>query len=184
MILILAFSRLWQDKILFAQRAIVSSRSATITRSATTTNGGVTLIEFGIVLLVLATFSIGIYSKAASVGDEARLYRALDEVMLLITKSSAYKNNKGNYASISITQLNTDGYSTDPVATGTAENPWGLDYTIVSANTNKNMTLSIGTNTSKICTRLSATLNKVIRNATTQASCGGDGNALLSMTLR
>ena len=145
---------------------------------------GVTLIEFGIVLLTLAVFVIGIYSKASSIGDEARIYRALDEVMLLLAKSSAYRSNNGNYEDISISQLNTDGYTTDPVASGSGNNPWGLNYTLAPANSDVNMTLSIGTDVASTCSRLSQTLSKLIHNSVEAPSCTGTGNKNLSVTVR
>jgi prepilin-type N-terminal cleavage/methylation domain-containing protein len=144
---------------------------------------GVTLVEFSIVLLVLTIFVTGIYSKGASINDEARLYRATDEIMLLLAKSSAYKSNNDNYEDISISQLNTDGYSTDPVESGTGNNPWGLAYTLSSANTDANLKLTVVTSSGSTCSRLRQTLDKLINNSITAPACAGTNDASLSVTV-
>lgn len=147
-------------------------------------NRGVTLVEFGIVLLVISIFVIGIYSKASSIGDEARLYRALDEVMLLLTKSGSYKANNGDYEDISIQTLNDEGYATDPVNTGTGDNPWGLNYILAPANSDVNLTVSVGTDSDAICIRLRDTLDRLVRNVVTAPACSDAANPLLSFTVR
>ena len=147
-------------------------------------NAGVTLIELGIVLLVISAFSIGVYSKAVSIGDEARLYRALDDIMLLLTKSTSYKYNESSYKDITVTKLNEEGYSTDPIGTGSGENPWGLDYSLEPVNSDANLKLSVGTSSEEICKRLSANIDKLVVNPVAASSCGGDDNDLLSITVR
>lgn len=143
---------------------------------------GLTLIEFGIVLLAISLFVSGIYSKASNINDEARLYRALDEIILLLTKSNAYRNNNGNYEDISITELNTNGYSTNPITSGVAQNPWGLNYTLAPSEANTRLLLTVGVDSSGLCSRLTDSLDRSLSNIDVDPSCNDD--SVLSVTLR
>ncbi len=139
---------------------------------------GLSLVEIGIVLLVVSLIVIGIYSKATSISDEARIQRAIDDVILLLTKASAYKADTGSYTDVGIAALNTAGYNTAPFADGDGENPWGNDYTLaVQADSDQIVVLTIVTDGDPSCARLSTTLDGLVHNQES-VSCDADDDTV------
>jgi len=136
---------------------------------------GLSLVEIGIVLLVVSLIVIGIYSKATSISDEARIQRAIDDVILLLTKASAYKADTGSYDGVSdIEALNTAGYNTSPLTDGEGENPWGNDYTLAEdGDDDQIVVLTIVTGEDARCTRLNSTLDGLVQNQE-EVSCEND----------
>lgn len=126
---------------------------------------GLSLVELGIVLFVISLVVIGIYAKATSIGDEARIQRAVDDTVLLLTKASAYKADTGSYTDVGIAALNTAGYRTGPLSDGDGENPWGEDYTVAAdADDAQIVVLTIVTDGDASCNRLESTLDGLVHN--------------------
>ena len=126
---------------------------------------GLSLIEIGVVMVLVSLIVTGIYARATAIGEDVRIRRAVDEVLLLMTKAANYRTSTGDYASISITKLNSDGYSTDPITTGTKQNPWGADYALKPvSNNNSQVLLEITTVDDGACTRLAEALDGLVLN--------------------
>lgn len=127
---------------------------------------GMTLVELGIVLLVISLVVLGIYAKATSINQEANVQRAVDDSILLLTKAALYRSETGSYADLAdIVTLNTQGYVTDPINTGTAQNPWGLDYDLEAVDDNDNQVqLTITTDRNETCTRMMNVMNGLVNN--------------------
>ncbi len=140
---------------------------------------GLNLIELGLVLLIVSLLVSGIYAKGNSISHEAKIQRVIGDAILLLTKSSAYRADHGSFSSISINTLNSSGYSTAPILTGSGENPWGLNYTLVAdTSDNELLNLSIVANNAATCQRLSNTLDGMVNNQQS-ISCNTGSNTVL-----
>ena len=140
---------------------------------------GLNLIELGLVLLIISLIVSGIYAKGNSIGNEAKMRRVVDDAILLLTKATAYRADNGDFNGISISVLNSVGYATAPVLTGSGENPWGLNYVLAAdAGDNKLLNLSITANSAATCQRLSKVLDGMVSNQQS-ISCDTANNTVL-----
>ena len=143
---------------------------------------GLNLIELGLVLLIVSLLVSGIYAKGNSISNEAKMQRVVDDAILLLTKSTAYRADNGAFTSISISALNSGGYGTAPILTGSGENPWGLNYALAAdAGDNKLLNLSIVTNGTATCQRLSNMLDGMVNNQQS-ISCDTGSNTVQVQT--
>ena len=134
---------------------------------------GFSLVEIGIVLLIISLVVIGVYSKATSIGDEAKVQRAVDDTLLLLSKATAYRTDRGGYSGANITALNSGGYSTAPITDGDNENPWGRDYVLGTTAGGALISLTIDAGSTSLCARLVSTLNGLIYNQES-ITCAGN----------
>ena len=149
-----------------------SLRAAAVSRA---NERGMTLIELGIVMLIISLIVVGIYSKATSINDEAKIQRAIDDSVLLLTKAALYRSENGDYADLSsIGTLNDSGYSTDPIDTGTSQNPWGKNYSLsVDESDDGLVQLTVATDSEEICTRLKSVMDGLVNNQDS-VECGSN----------
>ena len=126
---------------------------------------GLNLIELGLVLLIVSLLVSGIYAKGNSISNEAKMQRVVDDAILLLTKSTAYRADHGDFSGISISILNSTGYSTAPIINGSGENPWGLNYALsADSSDHQLLNLSVAANSAATCLRLSNTLDGLVNN--------------------
>ncbi len=125
---------------------------------------GFSLVELGIVFLIISLVVIGVYSKANSISDEAKVQRAVDDTLLLLSKATAFRADNGAYTGITIAVLGSRGYSTAPMTDGDGENPWGRDYSLAASSGGDILTFTIDTGNASLCSRLSNTLDGLIYN--------------------
>ena len=149
-------------------------------RRGPTPERGFSLIELGIVFLIISLVVIGVYSKATSISDEANIQRAVDDTLLLLNKATAFRSNNGSYTGVTISILGTRGYTTAPMTDGDGENPWGRDYTLAANAGGDILSLTIDTGNAALCARLASTLDGLVYNQQSLACA----NNIVTATVR
>lgn len=149
-------------------------------RHGPTPEQGFSLVELGIVFLIISLVVIGVYSKATSISDEANIQRAVDDTILLLNKATVFRADNGSYTGVTISVLGTRGYSTAPITDGDGENPWGRDYTLAANSGGDILSLTIDTGNAALCARLASTLDGLVYNQQSLACA----NNIVTATVR
>lgn len=119
--------------------------------------GGVSIIELLLWLSVFASVAIFAATQFTNITAGAQIERAYAEVEKIKAAALAYRSNPrhgGLFTNIAITVLATQGYNIRPLTTGTGDNVYGRNTTIVSANSNTDATITYQTGSDDACQQL------------------------------
>ncbi len=93
---------------------------------------GFTLIELGIVLVVIVGLTITLWPQLQQLyglGDAAKLRT---QVMEIQNGAQLFKQRNNVFTGVSMTVLDNQGYISDRMGDGSSRNPWGGNYSIVA----------------------------------------------------
>lgn len=96
-------------------------------------NGGFTLIELMVVLVLIVGLTIAFWpqiTQALGIGDAGKVRTQVTEIQ---SGAMLYKQRKNIFDSgFNMTALQSQGFISKRMGTGTAINPWGGNYTVAA----------------------------------------------------
>ncbi len=145
---------------------------------------GLTILELLTYVTVLAIAGVFIAAQADNIQSGTQVERAYAEIDKVKNAALAYRDlNVGDFGSISMTNLSTDGYNIDPFSDGLLENTYGLDVTITQNTTNNSQAdLVYDFPHSKDCNQLKLRFDPATDQLIDSATCAADTN-LWALTL-
>lgn len=86
--------------------------------------------------------------------DDTRVEQAYQELQPAIIASQSWRTIKGDYDDIDVEELTDAGYTLPGFTDGTAENVYGKDLAIASANSDADAKIDYTTDTDETCEQL------------------------------
>ncbi len=116
--------------------------------------GGFSIVQAALVMALAGAVTIAALSQGGSLFGQARAESATTEIAKVMAAAGNFREAYRTYKDITIAKLVSDGFDVSPITTGTGDNTYGLNTSIVGASGNTDATLKYALDSQNACNNM------------------------------